>query len=470
MRSILYTFALFFLPVSSIFSQQQFAGHWNGKLNVGAKALAIVFNVTASGDTLTATLDSPDQGAMGINVRSVSVAGDSIFFDIKIIGASYAAKYIAEGDSARLTGKFKQSAYSFDLTCTRSEKAFTLNRPQEPKPPFPYFGEEVEFENKTAGVKFSGTFTRPKEGKRFASVILVTGSGPQDRDESLFGHKPLAVIADHLTKNGFAVLRYDERGVGKSTGNYSEATTMDFTLDAIEAVKYLKSRSDVDSSRTGIIGHSEGGVVAPMAAAMFPGVNFIVMLAGLGVPGDELMLMQYRAVMESESAPESKIEKQLIFNRELFEIVKSETDSAKFFAAADDLIAEFQKVLTPEEKEIPDFKPETLRNMLKIVNTKWFRYFINTDPKEYLAKVRAPVLALNGTKDIQVPYRENLAAIEKSLKAAGNKNYKTVPLEGLNHLFQKCGKCSIEEYGKLEETFNEAALKEISGWMAGITK
>ena len=245
---------------------------------------------------------------------------------------------------------------------------------------------------------------------------------------------------------------------------------MDFTLDAIEAVKYLKSRSDVDSSRTGIIGHSEGGVVAPMAAAIFPGVNFIVMLAGLGVPGDELMLMQYRAVMESESAPESKIEKQLIFNRELFEIVKSETDSAKFFAAADDLIAEFQKVLTPEEKEIPDFKPETLRNMLKIVNTKWFRYFINTDPKEYLAKVRAPVLALNGTKDIQVPYRENLAAIEKSLKAAGNKNYKTVPLEGLNHLFQKCGKCSIEEYGKLEETFSEAALKEISGWMAGITK
>lgn len=452
------------------FAQDKFTGHWSGKLFFGTRALQIVLNISKDGDTLKATIDSPDQGAMGIKVQSVTLSNDSIFLDIKSIGGSYAAKYVDAKDSVYLSGEFKQAGMKLPLNLVRSDKSVVLSRPQEPKPPFPYITEEVEFENKSAGVRFSGTFSRPDKEGKYAAVVLVTGSGKQDRDESLFGHKPFAVIADYLTRNGFAVLRYDERGVGKSTGDFSRATTMDFTLDALEAVRFLKSRPDVIVDKVGIIGHSEGGVVAPLAASISTDVNFIIMLAGLGVPGDELLAMQYRALMKAEGMTDEKIERQLLFNRELFDIATSEDDSVRYFDKANELITEFRKILSDTEKEEPVFSETSLKQLVTIANTPWFRYFIKTDPKKFLSKVTVPVLALNGTKDLQVPYEENLGGIEKALKAAGNKNFKIVKLYGLNHLFQKAEKGTMEEYGQIEETINPAALEAIKGWMMGVIK
>ncbi|NUN09161.1 MAG: alpha/beta fold hydrolase [Ignavibacteriaceae bacterium] len=465
-----FLFILITLSLLPLNAQNKFEGHWSGKLNFGSVALTIILNITADEDTLTATIDSPDQGAMGIPVSSVRVNGDSLFIGIKSIGGSYTARYIGAGDSVYLKGKFSQSGASLDLTLLKSDKQTVLNRPQEPRPPFPYYSEEIEFENKEAGVKFSGTFTRPDKVGRYAAVVLVTGSGPQDRDEALFGHKPFAVIADYLTRNGFAVLRYDERGVGKSTGKFAGSTTLDFTHDALAAIGYLKSRKDVNPAKTGIIGHSEGGVVAPMAAAMSEDVKFIIMLAGLGVPGDELLHRQYRDLMKAGGAGEEKIEKMLLFNRELYSLMNNYPDSSRFFEEANSLIEEFYKVLTDVEKENPEFSHESLESLVKTANGEWFRFFVKTNPAQYLSKVNVPVLALNGTKDLQVSYKENLDGIGKALTTAGNKNFTILPLEGLNHLFQKADKGTIDEYGKIEETINPEALEVMRKWLAELVK
>ena len=338
-------------------------------------------------------------------------------------------------------------------------------RPQEPKRPFPYVEEEVTYENRPAGVKFAGTFTRPRGTGPFAAVLLITGSGPQDRDEAVFGHRPFLVLADYLTRRGVGVLRVDDRGVGGSTGNTMEATSEELAADVLAGLEFLKKRADVNPRRIGLIGHSEGGLIAPFVAVRSPDVAFIVMMAGPGLSGEEILYRQGAALLKSTGADERKLARQRSLQERLFTVVKRETDRARAEKALREVIREESAKLSDEEKKGMGDLAAVAEGQLDMVLSPWFRFFLMYDPRPTLMKVRCPVLAVNGEKDVQVLPRENLAAIGEALKAAGNKDYTVKELPGLNHLFQTCRTGALAEYSEIEETIAPAALEVIGDWV-----
>jgi pimeloyl-ACP methyl ester carboxylesterase len=353
-----------------------------------------------------------------------------------------------------------------------------------PKKPYPYHEEEVTFANTEAKIELAGTFTKPKDGGPHPAVVLISGSGPQDRDESLLGHQPFLVIADYLTRQGIAVLRYDDRGVGQSKGDHDAATSADFATDAYAAVKYLQSRADVDGKRIGLAGHSEGGVIAPMVAAGHPDdIAFIILMAGTGLPGDEILSDQLAAILKTKGLKERDIHLQLALQKKLISLTKAggePKELAKKLAAAakeymDALPEEDRKVLEsiagqtddgttkkgPDEKE----KMADAEKAMKRLANPWMVYFLNYDPRPTLQKVKCPVLALNGEFDLQVTPKLNLPAIEQALRAGGNTQHKVVELKGLNHLFQHSKSGDPGEYGTIEETFAPEALKLMADWL-----
>jgi pimeloyl-ACP methyl ester carboxylesterase len=284
-------------------------------------------------------------------------------------------------------------------------------------------------------------------------VLLIVGSGPHDRDESLMGHKPFLVLADYLTRKGIVVLRADKRGVGKSTGDAATATTADYATDAEAGVAYLKSRPEVDSHKIGLIGHSEGGVIAPMAAARNRDVAFIVMMAGTGVPGDQIIVEQLRLITEAGGAGKEKVAKDAANERELLALVETEKDDAVLDRKL-------------REKLAANGMPEgQIGPSIKAVASPWFHYFLTYDPATALRKVACPVLAINGSLDLQVPPAQNLPAIRKALEDGGNKHYEVDELPGLNHLFQTAKTGAPSEYGEIEETISPLAMDKMAGWI-----
>lgn len=430
-------------------------GYWLGTLNLGAIELRLGFKLETKDGKLTGTLDSIDQGARDIPFESADFADGTLTLKAPKLKLTYTGKL--DGDTVK--GDFEQGPLKLPLELKRQEKPFELKRPQHPKKPYPYLEEEVTFDSKAKGVKLAGTFTRPKGDGPFPAVALITGSGPQDRDESLLGHKPFLVLADHLTRNGIAVLRYDDRGVAKSTGDFAKATSKDFAEDAAGAVAYLKGRKDV--GKVGLMGHSEGGLIAPMVAADNPDVGFIVLLAGPGTPGEEILLAQGQLIAKAMGANEKGLARQKELQKRLFALAKEGADEAKLKAALADL-----------EKELPEAEKKELGKVKELANAQmgalsgpWFKFFLTYDPAATLRKVKCPVLAVNGEKDLQVPPKENLAGIEKALKAGGNTDVTVKELPGLNHLFQTTKTGLPSEYGKLEETFAPAALDLIAEWV-----
>ncbi len=446
-----------------------FTSLWEGKLKISSVSLRLVLKVFNNSDgTLGAFLDSPDQSANNIPVSSITMTEDSLKFAIQIIGASYTGKIYK--DSALVKGTFKQGGMILPLDLKKIEKLTVINRPQNPQKPYPYNDEEVTFENKSANITLAGSFTYPKGSGKFPAVVLVTGSGPQDRDESLMNHKPFLVISDYLTRSGIAVLRFDDRGIGKSKGNFAAATSEDFATDALAAVEYLKTRKEVDPKKIGIAGHSEGGLIAPMCAVNSNDVSFIVMLAGPGVAGKEILLLQAKLISRANGETEEKINKGSKLSENIYDAVLNEPDNDK---AEKEIKALYDKVyptLTDEEKKEADSQQLMMAQQIKQILSPWFRFFLKYDPRPTIENVIVPVLALNGEKDYQVDSKQNLPEIEKALKAGGNKNFKTVELPGLNHLFQKCKRCTVTEYGQLEETFSEYVLKIMKDWILEITK
>ena len=315
----------------------------------------------------------------------------------------------------------------------------------------------------------AGTFTFPKEGGPFPAVLLITGSGPQNRNEELLGHKPFLVLSDYLTKQGIAVLRVDDRGVGKSTGDFKSATTADFVTDALAGVEFLKTRNEVNKKEIGLIGHSEGGMIAPMVAVESSDVAFIVLMAGPGLPGDSILLMQSSLISAAEGASPEDITKAEEVNRKIYQIIKTESDSVK---AHNEITAIFEKYYDslPDSEKAKTGDKNTALKMLSRVETPWFKYFIKYDPRPTLEKVKCPVLAIDGSKDLQVPPKEDLAAIKEALTKGGNKNFETIELKGLNHLFQTAKTGSPTEYNTIEETIAPIALKTIGDWILKITK
>ncbi len=446
--------------------QQRIVGFWQGTLKGPGFELRIVFKIKAKNDRLSATLDSPDQGARDIPVSEVSFKQNRVRLEARGIGGVYEGTLQEDGRSIR--GTWRQAGQSFPLTLTRTDAPAEVKRPQEPKRPFPYEEEEVAFENREANIRLAGTLTLPASGGPFPAVVLISGSGPQNRDEEILGHKPFLVLADHLTRKGIAVLRFDDRGVGKSGGDFKSATTEDFASDVLAAVQFLKTRSEIDARQIGLVGHSEGGLIAPMVAARSRDVAFIVLLAGPALPGERILLLQKALIMKAEGASDSLVALDRRMSEEIFSIIKREPDEV---AAREKILAYDQEAweavpeeLKQEAEKYGDHRSGLMRG-LQMSLTPWFRFFLTYDPGPTLQKVTCPVLALYGEKDLQVPAGENRPALAAALKAGGNREVTIEILPGLNHLFQTAETGAPGEYGKIEETFSPVALRAISDWI-----
>jgi pimeloyl-ACP methyl ester carboxylesterase len=427
-------------------------GAWIGTLDTGVMKLRVVFHITNTEDGLTGTMDSPDQNALGLPVTAVTRDGSSLKIELKQIAGAFEGK-IAK-DLATIEGTWTQGGATLPLVLKRVKDAAELERrrPQNPVKPYPYREEEVSYDNPAAGIKLAATLTIPPGNEPHPAAFLITGSGPQDRDESLMGHRPFLVLADYLTRHGIVVLRADDRGVGKSGGNFATATTADFATDAEAGVAHLKTRSEVDPHKIGLIGHSEGGIVAPMVAVRNSDVAFVVMMAGSGVPGDEILVAQVRLLSEAAGRSHEQAEKSAAEEREVLALVKQEKDDA---------VLE-KKLREKLGGKIPEAQ---LGAQLKAVSSPWFRYFLEYDPAVALRKVKCPVLAINGEKDLQVPPKQNLPVIRKALEASGNKDFEVDELPGLNHLFQTAKTGLPSEYAEIEETMAPTALESICDWI-----
>jgi len=430
-------------------------GAWSGAIAVGEMKLRAVFHIVNTPDGLKATMDSPDQGAKGIPVTTVTRDGATLKMEVKSINGVYEGKISDDKSSA--TGTWTQGRQSLPLLLTRGKDAAAAEprRPQNPVRPFPYREEEVSYENRVQGDTLAGTLTIPQGKRPFTAVLLITGSGPQDRDESLMGHKPFLVLSDWLTRHGIEVLRVDDRGVGKSTGVFGTATTADFATDVEAGVAFLKTRPEVNPKKIGLIGHSEGGIIAPMVAARNPEVAFIVMMAGSGVPGDQILVEQRKLIAEADGESKEDAEKDAVKEKVVLALVVKEKDSA-----------DLEKDLKAKLSE--DVKEPQLGTQVKALTSPWFRYFLAYDPGPALRQVKCPVLALGGEKDLQVPPQQNLPVIRKALEEGGNQHFEVVELPSLNHLLQTAKTGSPLEYGTIEETIAPVALEKISSWILAL--
>ncbi|MDO4159676.1 MAG: alpha/beta hydrolase [Prevotellaceae bacterium] len=443
-----------FLFIVLLANAQNIAGSWNGKLSVGAMQLTMVFHITEADNKYSCTMDSPDQGAFGIPAE-ITVADNSVNINVPSIGFAYNG----ELKDNVLSGKITQNGYSFPLELKPGD--VVINRPQTPKEPFPYATEEVTFNNKGNAV-LSGTLTLPvdfKESKKsdVPLVIMVTGSGQQNRDEELFGHKPFLVLADYLARNGIASLRYDDRGTGKSTGDVESCTTVDFKEDALSAVEYVRKSGRF--GKIGVLGHSEGGCIAFMIAADKK-ADFIISMAGTAQRGDSVLIGQNRYMLESTGTPAIYTSSYIYALDKVFNYV----ESGKSLDNPDGIVADILK--NSPGMTLPQMK-ENLVEVIKTVNP-WLKHFLSYDPTESISATKCPVMAINGSLDRQVSPAKNLEAIRKSLPDNRKNMIKEYP--NLNHLFQHCTTGSVMEYGKIEETISPEVLKDIAEWINGLDK
>lgn len=455
-------FDLDFEQVSSV-PEEKLKAYWTGQLDAILQKLTVAFREV---DDDTVLFDSISQKIGGFVVKK-SVDGNKIILDVPMLKATFEGEQNAEG--TEIVGKWKQGPVALDLVLKKSELtevvATAPKRPQTPQPPFPYKVEDVEVANPDAdGVKLSGTLTIPAGTTKHPAVILISGSGPQDRDETIVDHKPFWVIADYLTRRGVAVLRYDDRGVGKSTGDFSSATSADFASDVKALVSFLEQHASIDADRIALCGHSEGGIVAPMVAVEDPQIAALVLLAAPGVTGERVLVSQAKLILEAAGTAADEVEKQLKIQRLMLDLAtaKPPLDKEEFKSRA--LIGLKglldSEELTEEEAEV------TIEQSAAQLLSPWFRFFLTYDPVDALKKVQCPTLVMNGAKDLQVDPGLNVTAIEAAFGESGFQNYQVTILGGLNHLFQATETGDIGEYAEIEETFNPAALKAMGDWLS----
>lgn len=450
--------------VSTLAFGQDIAGQWNGVLKVHGTQLRIVFNINKAENGFSSTMDSPDQHAKGIPVTSTSFENQTL----KIAVSNLKIEYEGILDKSNIiVGNFKQGGQSFPLNLIEKEK---LVRSQEPVKPYPYYEEEVTFENVKAGITLAGTLTLPKKEGVFPAVILITGSGPQNRDEELMGHKPFLILSDFLTKNGIAVLRFDDRGTAASKGDFKTATSLDLSTDVNAGVNYLLSRKEINKKKIGLIGHSEGGIIAPMVASSSKDVAFIVLLAGTGISGDQLLLLQQELIGKASGISDTDLQKAKMINSGAFEIVTKSTSVEQLKTDLTSYIKQALKESPNAQKPEGMSEDDFVKLQVNQISNPWMLYFIKYNPAIALEKVKCPVLAINGEKDLQVPPKVNLEAIKSALTKGGNKKVTTIELPNLNHLFQECKTGLPTEYATIEQTFSPMALTEIQKWIQMQTK
>lgn len=442
---------------------QGIEGIWLGTLDANGIKLRLVLKVSKGPDgKFWGKMDSIDQGANDLPIDTLSYEAGRLRFEMKAINASFEG--LMSKDGTEISGEFKQGG-TLPLVFKRTDKIPTLNRPQEPQKPYPYDEEEVVYENKRDGIKIAGTLTRPRASAPFPAVLLITGSGAQDRNETLMGHRPFLVLADYLTRKGIAVLRVDDRGVGGTSPGTPNDTDENYAADALAGVEFLKTRKEINPKQIGLVGHSEGGMIAPMAAAQSKDVAFIVMIAGLGVKGDQLILSQNELLSKAGGlTEEARAQSRVLFTR-IFVILKEEKTGAVAAKKIQAALAETLGKMTEEQKQAFGPIKAVVDAQTAMYVTPWFRYFLNYDPRPVLMKVKCPVLAINGERDLQVAPDENLAGIGDALKAGGNTDYTVVKLPALNHLLQTSKTGAISEYQTIEETIAPKALETIADWI-----
>ena len=458
---------IFFITVTitSVFSQDV-SGTWNGKAKRGTKEITFVFNITQENNTYSTTMSVPTFRVSGIKPTITTFVNEKLIINGSNVGMYYEGIYNKQ--AKQFEGTYKEGGIEMALNLKKGAiKIEDSKRPQEPAKPYPYYEEEVVFNNKEAKVSLAGTLTLPNKNGKFPVVILISGSGPQDRDESFMGHKPFLVLSDHLTKQGIGVLRFDDRGHGKSTGDFGNATTEDFSKDVLSAITYLKTRKDIDAKKIGLIGHSEGGIIAPLAANNSKDVAFMVLLASTGISGTELSVMQSKTLRQFPVKDEVAYEKN---TRKAIAIVTSNKSNTEIKR---ELTTHYNNFIRPilTSLNVPEEKINLfIKGQLKTSLKPWSRYFLQYNPADEIEKLKIPVLSLNGSKDTQVNAKINQEGIRKALIKGGNKAYKIVELENLNHFFQECETGKMNEYRKIEQTISPKVLELVSSWVLNVVK
>ena len=462
-------------------SDERFLGIWSGTLNVGGgQSLRVAFTIERDSlASLKATMSSPDQGATNIPVDAVSVRGDSVTVGVAVIGGSYEGTLT--DSNAAIIGQWSQSGMRFVLNLERVDNIEMPNRPQVPDRPLPYEEEEVRIHNEDSGLILAGTLTIPSREAPYAAVVLISGSGGQNRDSEVFGHKLFLVLSDYLTKQGIAVLRFDDRGIGGSDGDFSAATTLDFADDVAAAVSYLRTRPDIEGIPVGLYGHSEGGLIATIVASDITDIDLLVLAAAPGMTGEEIIMGQVLWQVEQQLAALSVDENSDVLGpslheakqraslaqQEIFDIIKEEPDHE--IAAQklrDVLLEQFPAGPVPDEVDIEAI----IDGQVSQLNSPWMRQFLTLDPLPALGQVTCPVLAIGGSKDVQVVSSDNLPLIEEALVSGGNTDVTIHQFEGLNHLFQTAETGAVVEYATIEETMAPVALDLIGGWIKSVTR
>lgn len=455
---------VFLIPGTYALNAQEndVTGSWLGSISIGSVQFRIVFNITENDEgILAATMDSPDQGAKDIPTGKVSCTEDSLVIMAPGLMGEYRGKLVMK-DS--ITGTWSQAGRTYNLNLKRLEEAFSLNRPQEPEPPYPYMEENVSFKSEAGDFMMGGTLTIPEGEEPFPGVILISGSGSQNRDEEIFGHKPFKVLADHLSSNGIAVLRYDDRGIGQSAGNPLGATSADFAKDAYGAFKYLADRKETDNEKLGIIGHSEGGLIAFMMADSNKEIDFIISMAGPGTKGSTVLEDQSQHISRLNNVSEEVIKQNEEINGNIYRIMEKEENPT----AGVNEINLFLREYLEKQGEAEEVVEQVMANIHNTVNPStypWLRFFSMSDPNDYFPGIKCPVLAINGGKDCQVMAEKNIDAITKGIMANGNENVTGMVFPELNHMFQHSDTGLVDEYGDIEETMSPEVLETILQWI-----
>ncbi|WP_034058800.1 alpha/beta hydrolase family protein [Lacinutrix jangbogonensis] len=446
---------------------QDLSGVWHGIAKTpDNKEITFVFLFEKNENIYTTTMAVPTYNVEGIKPKSTSLIEGKLIIDASDLGMKY-------------EGVWNETKNLFEGNYTEGNIKLVLNlkignptiakivRSQEPVKPYPYYEEDVTFNNAKADVSLSGTFTRPTKKGKYPVVILISGSGRHDRNGSAATHRPFLVLSDYLTRNNIAVLRYDDRGFGESTGDFNKATTADFAQDVLSAIDYLKTRSDIDTKKIGLIGHSEGGIIAPLTANQTDDVAFAVILAGTGIQGNEVALMQTKTMRPFPVADEVAFEQNV---RKSHDIILSNKNSdeirSELLAHNTTFLTPILKALGASDANISKFIINETESSLK----PWTRYFLGYNPSHEIEKLQIPVLSLNGSKDQQVDATINQDAIRAALIKGKNENYKVLELENINHMFQECKTGSIKEYKDIEQTMSPVVLEIISNWIVEVTK
>lgn len=451
-------FILFLMTTFSLsLFAQDITGNWTGIITGSKGSVEFSFSISKNRDLLESTIDVPKYGIKGVKAEKASLADSTLIMSFTKLNLTYEAKVI---NSSEIKGKLLVSGRD-PISLNLKPGKIEINRPQEPLPPFDYYTEDITFTN-SEGIPIKGTLSLPKKNRKFPVVIIISGSGPHDRVGEMYGHKPYLVIADHLTKNGIGVLRYDERGIGESGGDFKTATISEFSDDVSSAITYLKTRKDIRKKKIGLIGHSLGGIVGPKVASERTDVSFLVLMAAPGLNGDELMLIQKAAFEKEAGLNEEQVEFGQIMMKNSYAIITETNLENK--TLKDSLHSFFIK---DYGLKIPENQREAMVNQ---IGSSEIVSLIRSQPSEFLEKVKCPVLAINGSKDLQVTPKENLEAIKTSLEKNGNTSFEILEFDNLNHLFQESKTGLLTEYAQIEQTIHPEVLEKMTGWIIKQTK